>query len=258
MAGGGALIDLSVLVPLLVGTGLGVSSACMLNNYFDRELDRYMSRTKDRPLPAGRLPPAVALIGGVMTGGSGVMMLALYVHPICAGLLLFSILNYALIYTLWLKRSTPYSTEIVGLSGALAPVIGCVAVTGEVTLHGAGLFLLLFLWQPSHFWTLGILYREDYERADLPRYPVVHGPEQTRKRLLGYTILLLPVTFGFVLTSSFGFLYLLGSAVLGGVYLLMTIRFVTSELTRRSTLTLFFSSVVYLILTLGWMFITSA
>jgi len=247
LAAGGGLVGMALLVPLVLGTGLGVSSACLLNNYFDRFIDQRMSRTRDRPLPAGRVRAVYALAAAIVTGASGVSILAWGVHPICAGLLLVSILNYGFVYTLWLKRETPYSTEIVGVSGALAPVIGWVAVTGEPSAGAYGLFTVLFLWQPSHFWALGLLYRDDYVEAELPRYPVVHGPERTQKRLLAYTTLLVLVAVGLGTAPSFGGIYLAGSTVLGGWYLYMTVRFLCSDVTRRTTLTLFFSSIIYLV-----------
>lgn len=246
LAAGSTSLGSFPLIATLMGTGFGVMSSCMLNNYFDREIDRQMSRTRDRPLPSRRLPPQAALLPGVTFGVSGVFILAVFVNFLAAGLLLFSILNYAVIYTLWLKRQTPFSTEIVGLSGAMAPLIGWSAVHGAISYEILPLFFILFFWQPSHFWCLGILYCDDYKQAALPRYPVVHGIQKTRNRLLLYVLLLVPSSLSLGFLPSLGTKFLFGAGSLGILYLGMTFRYLKQEINRRNTLTLFFGSIAYL------------
>lgn len=249
LATGTSLSSLPVLATLM-GTGFGVMSSCMLNNYFDRRIDQLMSRTRSRPLPAGRLSPNAALFPGVMLGVSGVAILAVFVNLLSAGLLLFSIVNYAVIYTLWLKRNTPFSTEIVGVSGALAPLIGWSAVQGYISLFALPLFFVIFCWQPSHFWCLGILYQDDYKQASLPRYPVINGVQKTQKRLLLYVFLLIPSSLGLSLHPELNTSFLTAAAILNILYLGVTFRYLQLEVNRRNTLMLFFSSIGYLFLLL--------
>lgn len=248
MAGlaGTGIPPVSTMVLTLLGTALGVTSSCMINNYVDRELDRNMSRTEDRPLPDQRLTPEPVLETGVLFGVFGVLLLST-VSLTAATLLAISIVNYALVYTIWMKRTSPYSTELVGLSGALAPVIGWTAVTGRVDATAVGLMAILFFWQPAHFWTLGILHMDDYRNANLPRYPVVHGREKTKLRMVCYNILLIGACLSLVLFSSLHLFY--GTTVLltGGTYVYFTTNYDPTEEERSKHLFLFFSSIGFLL-----------
>lgn len=236
----------TTLLLTLFGTALGVTSSCMLNNYIDRHLDRHMSRTENRPLPARRLPPTPVLESGILLGVLGVLLVSL-VQVLAGALLAISIVNYAVIYSLWMKRSSPYSTELVGFSGALAPVIGWTAVTGRVELTAVSLMTILFFWQPAHFWTLGILYLDDYRKAKLPRYPVVHGREKTRNRMVAYNVLLLFASLSLLAMPSLGWFYGIVISVAGGLYLYGTITYDPASEKRGGHLFLFFSSIGYLL-----------
>lgn len=243
---GAAVPAMPTMALTLLGTALGVTSACMLNNYVDRHLDRSMSRTANRPLPDRRLPPAPVLEAGILFGVLGVLLL--YTVSLTSALLLaISIVNYAVVYSIWMKRTSPYSTELVGLSGALAPVIGWTAVTGRVDATALSLMAILFFWQPAHFWTLGILYLDDYRKAKLPRYPVVHGREKTRMRMVGYNVLLIAASLSLLLVSSAGLTYGAAASIGGGLYLYWTVRYDPTEEQRSHHLFLFFSSIAYLI-----------
>jgi len=205
-----------------------------------------MSRTADRPLPDRRLPAGPVLETGILFGVLGVILVSV-VSGIAAVLLAISVLNYAVVYSLWMKRNSPYSTELVGLSGALAPVIGWTAVTGRVDLTALGLMSVLFFWQPAHFWTLGILYLDDYRKAKLPRYPVVHGRQQTKNRMVIYNALLVVASLALLMSAPVDVLY--GSTVLlaGGLYLYWTTQYDPTTDQRSHHLFLFFSSIGYLL-----------
>lgn len=243
---GAAVPELLPLLLTLIGTALGVTSSCMLNNYVDRHLDRNMSRTADRPLPDRRLPATPVLEAGILFGVLGVLLVSV-VSVIAGALLAISILNYAVVYSLWMKRNSPYSTELVGLSGALAPVIGWTAITGRVDLTAVVLMSVLFFWQPAHFWTLGILYMDDYRKAKLPRYPVVHGREQTRNRMVVYNALLIAASLTLLIAAPVGLLYGTCIAIAGGLYLYWTVQYDPCTDQRSTHLFLFFSSIGYLL-----------
>ncbi len=233
---------------VLLGTGLGAGSASALNNYLDRNLDGQMSRTRDRPLPQDRLPASHALALGTATGVTGVVLLSAAANLTAGVLLLFSICFYNGVYTLWMKHQSRFATEISGVAGALAPVIGWVSVTGRFGPEALILFGILFTWQPGHFWALGIKYVDDYRGAGLPRYPVVRGVQATKYRMLAYVCLLVPLSIGPAFTGLVSSMYLLPASVLGAAYLGVTVYFVFRPVTEKRTLALFGSSVGYLFL----------
>ncbi len=243
---GAAVPSMYPMLLTLMGTALGVTSSCMLNNYVDRHLDRNMSRTADRPLPDRRLPAGPVLDAGILFGVLGVLLVS--VVSVIAGILLaISVLNYAVVYSVWMKRTSPYSTELVGLSGALAPVIGWTAVTGHVDGTAVILMSVLFFWQPAHFWTLGILYLDDYRKAKLPRYPVVHGRKKTKNRMIIYNTLLVMSSLALLMSAPVGVLYASIVLLAGGLYIYGTARYAPCTERRSHHLFLFFSSIGYLL-----------
>ncbi|NQU62559.1 MAG: protoheme IX farnesyltransferase [Rhodospirillales bacterium] len=198
---------------LCISIGAGASGA--INMWYDRDIDLHMLRTKNRPLPAGRLNPKEALIFGATLSIGSVVIMGYLVNSAAAGLLALTIFYYVFIYTVWLKRRTPQNIVIGGASGALPPVIGWAAVTGDVGLGAIALFAIIFLWTPPHSWALALFRKGDYEAAGVPMMPVVAGIRETKRQMLIYTALLIPVTFAPVLIGMSGALYGIAAVLLG-------------------------------------------
>ncbi len=175
---------------LCIAVGAGASGA--LNMWYDADIDAVMTRTARRPIPSGRIQPGEALAFGSMLAVGSVFVLGVLVNWFAAGLLAFTIGFYVFVYTMWLKRSTPQNIVIGGAAGAFPPMIGWAAVTGDVGLAPALMFLIIFLWTPPHFWALALLRTDDYARANVPMLPVVAGPDATRKQILIYSLILAP------------------------------------------------------------------
>ncbi|TIU60528.1 MAG: protoheme IX farnesyltransferase, partial [Mesorhizobium sp.] len=179
---------LAVIAILSIAIGAGASGA--LNMWYDADIDRVMTRTKDRPVPAGRVTPGEALSFGLVLSVLSVMTLGVLVNWLSAALLAFTIVFYAVIYTMWLKRWTPQNIVIGGAAGAIPPVIGWAAVTGNISLESLILFLIIFLWTPPHFWALALFKSEDYQRAGIPMMPNVAGQASTRRQIFAYSLIL--------------------------------------------------------------------
>jgi protoheme IX farnesyltransferase len=202
---------------LCIAVGAGASGA--LNMWYDADIDAKMRRTRGRPVPAGRVQGADALALGVVLSMFSVMLMGMALNWLAAGLLAFTIFFYAVIYTMWLKRSTPQNIVIGGAAGAFPPMIGWAAATGDVSLVGIALFMLIFLWTPPHFWALALYRSDDYRRAGVPMLPVVAGPRETKRQMLIYTLVLVPVALAPTLLGSVGWLY-------GAVALAMSAAFI--------------------------------
>lgn len=198
---------------LCVAIGAGASGA--INMWYDRDIDQFMERTQNRPIPAGKVQPTQALVFGVVLSILSVIFMHFFVNDQASGLLLFTILYYVFLYTMWLKRSTPQNIVIGGAAGAFPPMIGWVSVTGTFSLESGILFLIIFLWTPPHTWALALFRHGDYERVGVPMMPVVVGSYKTKVQMLIYTLLLVPVTLipGFIGLS--GWLYTGIAAILG-------------------------------------------
>jgi protoheme IX farnesyltransferase len=197
--------------PLVWGNlGIALAAACAatLNHILDRRIDEQMSRTRARPLPTGQLSERQALVFAALLGVSAMAMLAFLVNLLTAALTFLSLIGYAVIYTVWLKRATSQNIVIGGAAGAAPPVLGWTAVTGSVDPNALLLFLIIFVWTPPHFWALAIARRDDYARAGIPMLPVTHGVAYTRLQVLLYTVLLTVVTLMPYLTRMSGLLYL--------------------------------------------------
>jgi protoheme IX farnesyltransferase len=190
---------------LCIAIGAGASGA--LNMWYDADIDAIMSRTVNRPIPAGRVQPGEALAFGATLAVGSVLVFGVLVNWFAAALLAFTIGFYVFIYTMWLKRSTPQNIVIGGAAGAFPPMIGWAAVTGSVSLEPVLMFLIIFFWTPPHFWALSLLRTEDYARAGIPMLPVVSGPDETRKQILIYSVALAPIGLAPALFGFAGYLY---------------------------------------------------
>jgi heme o synthase len=221
----GALLATPGLPPLdaLVFGSLGIAlaSACAatLNHVLDRHIDARMARTRARPLPTGQLSTKQALIFAGALGVVGMAILFFLVNPLTAGLTFCSLIGYAVIYTVWLKRATPQNIVIGGAAGAAPPVLGWTAVTNSLDPHALLLFLIIFVWTPPHFWPLAIARREDYASVGIPMLPVTHGVAHTSRQVLFYTVLLVLVTLLPFVTGLSGPIYLGVVLVLDAVFL---------------------------------------
>ena len=201
------------------GIALAAASAATINHVLDARIDAQMSRTRGRPLPTGQLTERAALVFAAVLGLTAMSLLAFLVNLLTAVLTFSSLIGYAVIYTVWLKRATSQNIVIGGAAGAAPPVLGWTAVTGHADPNALLLFLIIFVWTPPHFWALAIARRDDYARAGIPMLPVTHGVEFTRTQVLLYTVLLVVVTLLPYLTHMSGLVYLAAALVLNGFFL---------------------------------------
>jgi protoheme IX farnesyltransferase len=240
-------VPLSVLVFGNLGIALCAGSAAAVNHIVDRHVDDKMARTLNRPLAQGRLRPQQAILFALMTGALGMAVLILFTNLLTAWLTLASLVGYAFIYTMFLKRATPQNIVIGGLAGAAPPLLGWTAVTGEIHYNALLLVLIIFAWTPPHFWALAVHRKEEYAKADIPMLPVTHGEKYTKINILLYTLLLMVVTTMPYLTGMFGWLYLLGSLLLGLGFLYWAVVMLRST-GGNSGMKTFQYSIVYLML----------
>ncbi len=203
---------------LFVAIGAGASGA--LNMWWDADIDAVMRRTAKRPIPAGKVQPGEALAIGVALSGLSVMMLALSANLLAAGMLLFTILFYAVLYSMWLKRATPQNIVIGGAAGAFPPVIGWIIATGSFSVEAWLMFALIFMWTPPHFWALALFMRSDYDDANVPMLTVTHGRPATRRHIIAYTVLLAVLAVGTGFTAIGGYIYLTAAVILNALFLL--------------------------------------
>jgi len=216
--------DLQALVFGTLGIGLASSSAAVFNHVLDHRTDILMMRTRGRPLPQGKLTERAALSFASVLCVIAMIILWFLVNPLTALLTFASLIGYAVVYTVFLKRATPQNIVIGGAAGAAPPVLGWTAVTGEVTSSALLLFLIIFVWTPPHFWALAIARKEEYEKVGIPMLPVTHGEEYTRLNILLYTILLVLITIIPYLTGMSGLIYLSVALVLDAMFLYHAIR----------------------------------
>lgn len=230
---------------LCIAIGAGASGA--INMWYDRDIDQFMARTQKRPIPAGKIEPTRALVFGVVLAAISVVMMYVLVNSEASGLLLFTILYYVFLYTMWLKRSTPQNIVIGGASGAFPPMIGWVSVTGDFTFEAGLLFLIIFLWTPPHTWALALFRHGDYERVGVPMMPVVVGSHSTKVQMLIYTVLLVMVTLVPGVIGMSGILYTAGAAILGVMFLYHCWKLLKDETNSHARPTFLFS-ILYLTL----------
>jgi len=207
---------------LCIAIGAGGSGA--LNMWYDADIDRVMSRTANRPIPAGRVSREEALTLGLVCSGFSVMILGLATNWVAAALLAFTIFFYAVIYTMWLKRSTPQNIVIGGAAGAFPPMIGWAAVTGDISLPSVVLFLIIFLWTPPHFWALALYKQGDYGAAGIPMLPNVAGEHATKVQILVYSVILVATSLIPSFIGMSGWLYTLVASVTGISFVYLAVR----------------------------------
>lgn len=229
---------------------LSAGGSAAVNMWFDRDIDAIMTRTQKRPLPSGRVEPQSAVeFGGTLIFAS-VALMGLAINWMAAGLLAFAAFFYIYIYTMWLKRRTPQNIVIGGAAGAFPPVIAWAAVTNDVSLPAALMFLMIFFWTPPHFWALALYRNEDYRRAGVPMLPVVAGERYTKIAMLIYTLLLFPISLAPAFTSIGGTTYLIGAIILSSLFIVCAVR-VLFDKTYKTARQMFGYSIVYLFVMLG-------
>jgi protoheme IX farnesyltransferase len=241
----------TVLLTCLGGC-LSAGGAGAVNHYWDRDLDARMTRTANRPVPAGRISPGAALRFGLVLAVLSVVELSLAVNPLAAALALSGFLGYVGIYTMWLKRSTPQNIVIGGAAGAVPPLVGWAAVTGGLDGTALYLFAIVFFWTPPHFWALSLLMKDEYAKVGVPMLPVVRGEGETRRQILLYTVLLYAVSQLPFCAGGFGVPYLVGSLALGAAFIGGAV-VLYRRADRRSALRLYLFSLAYLALLFGSM-----
>lgn len=233
---------------LLVGVlclSLNAGAAGAINMWYDRDIDAVMSRTKNRPLPLGRIAPDDALGYGLILSILSVMVMGLALNWMAAGLLAFANVFYVVVYTMWLKRLTPQNIVIGGAAGAFPPVIGWAMVTGDVTLFPIVMFMIIFFWTPPHFWALSLFANSDYEKAGIPMMSVVAGARSTKIQMLAYSIVLFFLTITPTFLGFASMAYGLAAAILSGFFVYTSIRVLQNEDLKHAKL-MFGYSVFYL------------
>ena len=211
--------EATLVVLVMVGGALAAGGAHALNHYLERDIDAMMSRTRHRPVASGRVSPRSALAFGILLNVVAFVLLSTLVNALSAALTLSATVFYVVVYTGWLKRSTPQNIVIGGAAGAIPPMVGWVAVTGTLALPALYLFAIIFFWTPPHFWALALLIKDDYVRAGVPMLPVVASVEETKWYILLYSLLLVALTVMFFTTQAVGWTYLVAATALGAVFI---------------------------------------
>ncbi|MCM3785958.1 heme o synthase [Neobacillus mesonae] len=239
-------IDFFKMIITMLGTMLVMASSCVFNNYFDRELDKKMERTRNRALPTGKLGPQVVLTYAIILGIAGLALLFGFSGWLAGVLGIFGMIIYVIVYTLWLKRSSTWSTSMGGFSGAVPPVIGYVAVSGTLDMGAILLGALLFLWQPPHFWSLAIRRLDDYKNAGYPLLPVVKGVHRTKIQMIPYLVLLVPVPILMYVYGYTGIVFMIVASVLSLLWLIYGFQGFKAKDTDAWAKKMFFFSINYL------------
>jgi heme o synthase len=237
--------SVELVLATCLGGSLSAGGAGAVNHWFDRDIDAQMPRTATRPVPAGRIAPGAALGFGLLLGALSFAWLTVAVNPLSAVLSLAGFLGYVLVYTMWLKRTTPQNIVIGGAAGAVPPLVGWAAVTGRVDPAALYLFAIVFYWTPPHFWALSLLMKDEYARVGVPMMPVVRGEAETRRQILLYTLLLAVLTLLPVLFGYFGAIYGAVAFTLGAAFVVLAVR-LQRRADRRSALRTYLFSLAYL------------
>ena len=241
------LAPLSLIAFAMLGIALCASSAAAINQIIDRKADANMNRTENRPIPQGEVSPVNASIFAFILGSLGVSILVIYVNTLTALLTLASLIGYAFVYTVYLKRATPQNIVIGGLAGAAPPLLGWTAVTNSIDPNSLLLVLIIFAWTPPHFWALAIHRKDDYAKENIPMLPVTHGVQFTKLQIILYTIILILVSLlPFVVMMS-GILYFISALILGVIFLYYAVRLYFEE-DNASAFPTFVYSIYYIFL----------
>src|SRR4051794_35826857 len=238
----------TLVLAVFVGGYLMAGGANAVNMYMDRDIDDRMSRTRLRPIPSGRMQPREVLTFGVLLSTAATWLLAHTANVLTSALALAGFYFYVFVYTRWLKRSSPQNIVIGGAAGAFPPLVGWAAGTNRVDLLGVYLFLIIFYWTPPHFWALALLKQKDYGKAGVPMAPLVWGETETKRQMLWYTLILLPLTLLPYAFGGLGTIYLASAAVLGILFLVDVIRVIRAEVWTKPAWRLYKFSLLYLAL----------
>jgi protoheme IX farnesyltransferase len=239
--------SLRLILLTCLGGALSAGGAGAINHAIDRDIDRMMARTADRPVASGRISPTAAIAFGVLLGCASFALLALAVNPLAAALSLSGLLGYVFVYTLWLKRTTPQNIVIGGAAGAVPPLVAWAAVTGGLDGMAFYLFAIVFFWTPPHFWALSLLMKDEYAKVRIPMLPVVAGEDETRRQIVLYTVLLYAVTQLPFCAGGLGVAYLVPSMLLGAAFIGFSVRLL-QKADRRWALRTYLFSLAYLAL----------
>lgn len=220
----GGLPSLWLMLATVAGGAVAAGGANAMNCYFDRDIDGVMSRTRGRPVPTGQIEPERAAVFGIILGGTGFLVLEAFANLLAAFLTLGAFAFYVVVYTLLVKRTTPLNIVIGGAAGAMPPIVGWAAVTGEVGLPALVLFAVVVFWTPPHFWALALKCSTDYERAGVPMLPVVLGDDETRRQILIHSLALVAVSLLLPATGATGLIYLAAALALGGLFIFHAFR----------------------------------
>jgi len=237
-----------LVVAVFVGGYLMAGGANAVNMYMDRDIDDRMSRTRLRPIPSGRMQPREVLAFGVLLSTAATWLLAYAANVLTAALALAGFYFYVFIYTRWLKRSTPQNIVIGGAAGAFPPLVGWAAVTNRVDLFAVYLFLIIFYWTPPHFWALALLKQKDYGRAGVPMAPLVWGEIETKRQMLWYTLILVPLTLLPYTFGALGPIYLAAAGLLGALFIAEVVQVMRAEMFNKAAWRLYKFSLLYLAL----------
>ncbi|MBV8584526.1 MAG: protoheme IX farnesyltransferase [Candidatus Eremiobacteraeota bacterium] len=218
------LPPIALVLWTLIGGALAAASAGAFNCVYDADIDRVMARTQMRPIPQGRISPRNAVLYATAAGAAGFAILYWLVNPLAAWLSLAGNAYYVVVYTMWLKRTTPLNIVIGGAAGSVPPLVGWAAVTHAIGGPALGLFALIFLWTPPHFWSLSLVTEMDYEKARIPMFPNVYGEERTKREIVYYSVILVLASLALYPLHVMGAVYFAAAAVLGGIFLLEAIR----------------------------------
>ncbi len=250
--------DWKLVVAVFIGGYLMAGGANAVNMYMDRDIDDRMARTRLRPIPSGRMRAEAVLAFGVLCATSATYLFAHVANILTAGLALGGFYTYVFIYTRWLKRSSPQNIVIGGAAGAFPPLVGWASVTGRVDLLAVYLFLIIFYWTPPHFWALALLKQKDYGRAGVPMAPLVWGEAETKRNMLWYTMILLPLTVLPVAFGALGIPYLIAALVLGGILLRGVLRVLNTTDFNKPAWSVYKYSLLYLALLFAAMVVDRA
>jgi heme o synthase len=239
--------DPGLILFTLVGGAMTAGGASALNSYIDRDIDVHMGRTSRRPIPTGKISPRDALLFALILCVGGVVDLALFVNGLSALLALAGIIYYVGVYTILLKRSTPQNIVIGGAAGAIPPLVGWAAVTGQLNLLAIYLFLIIFYWTPPHTWALMLMVKKDYERVQVPMMPVARGEPETRRQIVLYSLLMVAITLLPFSLRDLGFVYLATALALGSWFIYLAVKLLRDQ-SKRTARRLYYYSNAYLAL----------